>query len=112
MKTTKATKPKPKSKSKSKKPLAPKTHPYTVGEAYVFRTVTMYLTGRVEAVYPLEITLTDAAWIPDTGRWSEFLKNPQGCIECEPFPDGVVKGVSRGAIVDFCQIKELPRSTK
>lgn len=108
MKTAKATKP----KSKSKKPLAPKTHPYTVGEAYVFRTVTMYLTGRVEAVYPLEITLTEAAWIPDTGRWSEFLKNPQSCVECEPFPDGVVKGVSRGAIVDFCQIKELPRSTK
>lgn len=108
MSTTKATK----LKSKSKKPLAHKTHPYTVGEAYVFRTVTMYLTGRVEAVYAQEITLTDAAWIPDTGRWSEFLKDPQSCVECEPFPDGVVKGVSRGAIVDFCQIKDMPRSTK
>jgi hypothetical protein len=108
MKTIKVTKP----KSKSKKLLARKTHPYTVGEAYVFRTVTMYITGRVEAVYPQEITLTDAAWIPDTGRWSEFLKKPQSCVECELFPDGAVKGVSRGAIVDFCQIKELPRFTK
>jgi hypothetical protein len=108
MKTTKANK----LKSKSKKPLASKTHPYTVGEAYVFRTVTMYLTGRVEAVYPLEITLTDAAWILDIGRWSDFLRNPQGACEIEPFPADSSVGVGRRAIVDFASIPSLPSGVK
>jgi hypothetical protein len=55
--------------------------------------------------------LKDAAWISDTGRFSDALKNAE-FSEVEPFPDGQVI-VGRGAIVDACEWKgSLPRKKK
>lgn len=107
-----STKTKTKAVKKPSKSSKPKTHPFTVGAAYVFRTVTMYVTGRIEAVYEHEIALTEAAWIPDTGRFNEFLRNPLACRECEPFPNNATVGIGRGSIVDFCSIERLPTDVK
>ena len=79
-----------------------------MGTPIVIRTVTMFHVGRLVKAYPQELLLQDASWIPDTGKWTEFLKT--GVItECQPFPDGFVV-VGRGAVVDACRWNfPLPR---
>lgn len=86
------------------------SHPYEIGKCYLIRTVTMIQTGRLVAVYPQELVLEDAAWIADTGRFSESLVS-LNFNEVEPFPDGHVV-VGRGSIIDAVQIKAAPRVKK
>lgn len=84
--------------------------PYKTGKSYFFRTVTQFITGRVERVTPKEIILSDAAWIADTGRFSDALKTGK-LNEVEPFPGEIILG--RGAIVDCCEwLHPLPREQK
>lgn len=85
-------------------------HPYKIGQAYCLRTVTMTDTGIIKAVYPSELVLTDAAWIADTGRFSEAVEKAE-FGEVEPFPAGEII-IGRGAIVDGCEINKVPRSQK
>ena len=83
---------------------------YQIGANYLIRTVTMIDTGRVVELTEHEIVLEDAAWIADTGRFSDNLKS---CAfqEVEPFPAGRVI-VGRAAVIDACEIKTLPRKQK
>jgi hypothetical protein len=83
---------------------------WEIGEIYLIRTVTMIDTGRLVKVTNKEIILEDAAWIADTGRFSDAIKKAE-FNEVEPFPDGKI-GLGRGAIIDFCKIKLSPRSQK
>jgi hypothetical protein len=92
--------------------MSPKSSPagFQVGKAYFIRTVTHYYTGKLRALTDSEIVLSDAAWIADTGRFSEALKTGK-LSEVEPFPDEVV--ISRGAFVDACEwTHPLPREVK
>jgi len=83
---------------------------WEVGKCYLIRTVTMIDTGRLVDVTEHEIVLEDAAWIADTGRFSDALKSLQ-FSEVEPFPDGRVI-VGRGAVIDAVQIKSTQRTQK
>ena len=84
---------------------------WEIGKSYLIRTVTMIDTGRLVAISEHELVLEDAAWIADTGRFSDTLKSLQ-FNEIEPFPDGVVI-IGRGSIVDAVPILgSLPRSKK
>ncbi len=87
-------------------------HPYKVGDAVFIRTVTYHYIGKIVGVYANEITLIDATWVADSGRWSAALKT--GTLsEVEPFPDGDVVVISRGTIVDVSPWRHaLPRSVK
>lgn len=83
-------------------PEGDKSNPFmVVGKDYFIRTVTHYFTGRLVWVGDKEIAIEDAAWIPDTGRFNEFVKG-ETVNEVEPFPAGVVI-VGRGAIIDMCE---------
>lgn len=73
------------------------TGPFKVGQAYLFRTVTNYITGKVVAVFDGEIVVQEAAWIADTGRFFNALKTGE-FNEVEPFTDEVIIG--RGSIID------------
>jgi hypothetical protein len=84
--------------------------PWEIGANYLIRTVTMFQTGRLVAVGPQELVLEDAAWIADTGRFSDALQTGK-FTEVEPFPDGQVI-VGRMAIVDAVKIKKLPREQR
>jgi len=85
-------------------------HPYIVGQAYIIRTVTMYYTGRLERVFSGELVLSEAAWIADTGRWSEALSTGR-LAEVEPYPGQCI--VSRAAIVDVAPWPHpLPRDVQ
>jgi len=74
--------------------------PWRIGQAYVVRTITMIQVGKLVAVYPQELVLESAAWVADTGRWTDFLTGGTA-LEVEPFPNGPVV-VGRGSIVDAC----------
>lgn len=81
-----------------------------IGTNVFIRTVTLYYTGRVKAVSNGAVTLEDAAWIADTGRFTEFLK--EGKVnEVEVFQDDV--HVPLGSIIDVTKWRhKLPRDQK
>lgn len=84
------------------------------GKNVLVRTVTHYYTGKlagqVDGAHQSWLHLEEAAWIADTGRFSDALKN--GTLdEVEPYPDFCY--VSAAAVVDVCHWPhELPRSKK
>lgn len=84
---------------------------WQVGRNYLIRTVTMTVTGKLVHVSKHELTLVDAAWIAETGRYADALVSCS-FSEVEPYPDGKDVFVGRGAIVDAVQIDTLPRVQK
>jgi len=86
-------------------------HPWLIGKDYAIRTVTMILTGTLISVDESELVIENAAWVADTGRFSEFLKEPTKANEIEPFPDGPVI-VGRNSVIDAFQIQGKLRLVK
>ena len=84
--------------------------PWQIGQTYLIRTVTMIDTGRLVAVWEHELVLEDAAWIADTGRFSDAVAKAE-FAEVEPFPDGKLI-VGRGAVIDAFPIRTAPRAQK
>lgn len=85
-------------------------HPYKLGQYYAVRTLTMIQTGRLEAVYAGELVLSDAAWVADTGRWTQFLADPASASEIELFANDVI--VQRSNIIDATRIEKFERKQK
>lgn len=84
---------------------------WEIGANYLIRTVTMIDTGRLVGVTQQELILEDAAWIADTGRFSDAVKSAN-FNEVEPFPDGRVI-IGRGSVIDAIKLSgTLPRSKK
>ncbi len=89
-----------------------KSHSIPSGVNVFIRTVTHYYTGHVDSITDSDVVLSDAAWIASTGRFSDALKSGE-FSEVEPYPDGVVCVVSRGAILDVSTWDHpLPRELK
>ena len=85
---------------------------YKIGENYIIRTVTFIYTGKLVKVTEKDIVLIDAAWIAETARWADTLKNGD-LEEVEPYPDGVEVILPRGAGIDICRWNhDLPRDQK
>ena len=81
--------------------------PWKCGKKYLIRTVTMTVTGKLVRVYPHELVLETAAWIADTGRFSDAVRT--GTFdEIEPFPLKEVVIIGRGSIIDAVGIPNLP----
>ena len=80
-----------------------------IGQKFFFRGVTMYHLGKVKAVFEKFIQLENASWIPDTGRFMQFIKD--GMLdEVEPCGDVFV---NIDTIVDFFPWKhDLPTEQK
>ena len=95
------------------KPADSAASPYDpwVGKNIAIRGVTMIDVGRLVKVYPQELLIEDASWIPETDRWAQFLEDGSH-KECEPYPNGRVV-IGRGSI---CEVAEwghaLPRTQK
>lgn len=84
---------------------------WKVGEAYIIRTVTMTLTGRLEKVTSQELVLSTAAWIAETDRFMQTIKEGK-LKEVEPYGDREVL-VGRGSIIDATVwTHPLPREQK
>ena len=84
---------------------------WQIGKNYVLRTVTMIDLGKLVDVTENELVLENASWIPDTGRWYNFLTDGK-LNEVEPFPEGRVI-VGRHALIDALIWKfDLPKTQK
>lgn len=85
---------------------------YPVGKNVIVRTVTMIYTGKLVAATNSDFVLTECSWIPETGRYMDFVAN--GTVnECEPYPDDLEVFINRGALLDMCELKgSLPRKQK
>ena len=81
--------------------------PWKIGTAYFIRTVTYFVTGRLQAVYANELVLTEAAWIADTGRFHDALKDEK-FSEVEPFPADRSVIIGRNTVIDAVEINKLP----
>lgn len=63
--------------------------PFEIGKAYFIRTVTYFATGRVKSIIGKFLVLEEAAWIADTGRFSDALAI--GVMnEVEPVPGEMI----------------------
>ena len=78
------------------------------GECVFIRTVTYHLTGRVRRQIGSFVELEEAAWIADSGRFSDAIS--KGTLsEVEPVP-GIVR-VNIAAVTDIFQwTNPLPRA--
>jgi len=72
--------------------------PVKIGESYLFRTVTHIEVGRVKAVDGVFITLEQASWIADTGRYHDCLANGT-FSEVEPYPD--VSVINSSSLINY-----------
>jgi hypothetical protein len=59
--------------------------PFAIGKNYIFRTITMINIGKLIAITGKFLTLDDASWIADAGRWEDCLTKPNGIIISEKF---------------------------
>lgn len=84
-------------------------HPFVPGNRVFIRTVTYHSTGEVVGVVDGFVLLKDAAWVADSGRFSETIKT--GALnEVEPVEEMYV---ALGSVVDvFPWEHELPRTRK
>jgi len=81
--------------------------PFQEKDKILIRTVTHYWLGAIKHIGPDYLTLENASWVADTGRFHEVLvkgvDDPDGLQrrpEIEPAPGNPV--VMRAAIVDIC----------
>jgi hypothetical protein len=74
--------------------------PLIVGEKVFIRTVTHYYTGKIKAIVGQWLILDEAAWIADTGRFHDFLKDGK-CNEYEGFISDVK--IPLGSIIDVTE---------
>ena len=112
MATKKKTAKKSTKKSTKASASAPNLSPVQVGNNVYIRTVTYHYTGRIVQLSDAEIVLDDAAWIADSGRFTQAMAH--GTLsEVEPYPGGVHVSISRGADVDVSSwLHDLPRAQK
>jgi hypothetical protein len=80
-----------------------------VGEKFFFRTVTYHLTGRVKKVIGSILELENAAWIADSGRFMQAIK--EGTLnEVEPVGRAYI---NINSVTDFFPWKHpLPEKQK
>lgn len=84
--------------------------PFTIGESVFIRTVTHHLTGRIVSIDGAFLTLEDAAWIADDGRFMNAI-NDGRLNEVEPVNCKV--RVNTESFIDVYEWKHpLPRVQK
>jgi hypothetical protein len=87
-----------------------KSIPFVIGGKYFFRTVTYFATGRVVAIHSDFLELADAAWIADTGRFTQALATG---LFSEIEPVTTTMGINMNTISDyFVWEHDLPREQK
>ncbi|MCP4679699.1 MAG: hypothetical protein GY854_30265 [Deltaproteobacteria bacterium] len=89
-----------------------KSHSFVIGEIYLVQTATHCFSGRLVAITDTDLVLDDAAWIADTGRFADALKDASKLHEVEPIPGAYI--VSRGAVIGVTRPEwsEPPREQK
>ena len=82
------------------------------GKSYLVRTVTMIYTGEFVRLDGDFIIMNNVAWIPETKRWADTVKD--GVFEeVEPYPDNSEVAINKQACLDIVMVNwKLPREQK
>ena len=85
---------------------------FKIGKKYIIRTVTHIDTGECVEIKGDFVRLKNAAWIADTGRYHDCLRD--GVFnEVEPYPENMRPFVNTASIIDACEWPhELPTEQK
>lgn len=75
--------------------------PFEKNKTYLVRTVTMINVGKVKNITRHFVTLTNAIWVADTGKFGDCLKAPDKFNEVETFHKDV--HINLQSIVDFTE---------
>jgi hypothetical protein len=89
--------------------------PLGVGDSVLIRTVTHYFLGKIVKVTKDEYLLVDAAWVADTGRFTNALnQGPSVLAEVEPYPRACEPVcINKGSVIDRCRWPHgLPKEQK
>lgn len=80
-----------------------------IGEKYFFRTITYHMTGRVKKVIGNILELENAAWVADSGRFMQAIKEGK-LNEIEPVGRAYI---NINSVVDFFPwVHSLPEEQK
>lgn len=83
--------------------------PFAIGKAYLIRTVTYHMLGRIEKISGDFLIMTDASWVADSGKFSTAITKGE-LSETEYVGDAIV---NLTAIVDaFPWGHKIPKETK
>ena len=79
---------------------------FELGAEVFIKTVTYHYTGRIVNVSEGFVFLEDVAWIADSGRFTEFMKEEKESqsLEAELYGDRIVK-INIGSITDVVERK-------
>ena len=80
------------------------------GKNVLIRTVTHHYSGNVISVDNLTLTMKDAAWIADDGRFNESLRDPDNFNEVEPYLNDVT--INLYSILDITEIPKVITKVK
>ena len=90
--------------SKSQNPFAD-----LIGKNVFIRTVTYHYTGKIERIIGDFVELSKAAWIADSGRFTQAVETGD-FDEVEIYKNPI--RINTTGIVDFTEISKLPESQK
>jgi len=93
-------------KAKKQKVSVGSSEVFEIGAEVFIKTVTYHYTGRIVDVSEGFVFLEDVAWIADSGRFTEFMKEekePQS-LEAELYGDRVVK-INIGSVTEVVERK-------
>jgi len=83
--------------------------PFAIGKAYLIRTVTYHMLGRIEKISGDFLVMADASWVADSGKFSTAITKGE-LSESEYVGDAIV---NLTAIVDaFPWGHKIPKETK
>lgn len=83
--------------------------PFILGKAYLIRTVTYHMVGKIERISGNFLVLEDASWVADSGKFSTAIAKGE-LSEIEYVGDAIV---SMPAIVDaFPYNHKTPKDSK
>ena len=92
-------------------PITEDNGPWQVGKIYHVRTVTFSIAGVLEWVGDKELLFSEASWIADSGRFSDYLKGKTDSnLEVEPFKEKVIVG--RGSVIDATIIEDYEKKQR
>ena len=85
---------------------------WIVGQHYFIRTATYHQTGRLVKIEGPELIFDNAAWIADSGRFTDAMKSGE-FSEVEVWPDDRRVLINRSSVIDATQLPSgSPRSQK
>lgn len=84
---------------------------WKIGSNYFIRTATYHHTGKLVSLTPTEILITHAAWIADSGRFTQALRSCD-FMEVEMFPADAIVCINRLSMIDAVIIAKLPSGQK